>query len=334
MEREITTETNLCDSRGDLNPNAVGWARWPIIKCNLSGRHMRKKRWNYWCVTNPAFAFSVTVADIDYIALGSFHIIDFKTRKVIENTVPLVGGIGCDMGPDTADDAHFKSKNLSVSILNSDEGSTIFVSATIHGKHLLAELNITMPEAHETLNVVVPWNKRTFQFTSKQNTMPAKGFVQLDRTKYEFTEGDSFACQDFGRGVWPYSTKWNWASFSQTRDGVTIGMNAGGMWTDGTGSTENGLCINGRLFKISDDAKITYNKQNFLEPWTLKTKGSNSFDLVFTPILDKPGGINLGFLKTAVHQCFGYFNGKAYADGVEYDIKNALGWSEEAISLW
>ena len=49
-EKEILVPTPLCDKKGNLNPEAIGYARKPIIDCNLSGHFMRKKKRNYWCV--------------------------------------------------------------------------------------------------------------------------------------------------------------------------------------------------------------------------------------------------------------------------------------------
>lgn len=334
-EKEITSAVNMCDASGALNPAAHGWARHPIINCNLSGRFTRKKRWNYWCVTTPDFAFSATIADIDYLALASLYIVDFKEKKVLEKTIPLPFGAGARMKPAVEDDAFFKGGGMEISMVHSKGGLDITAScSSFHGNRLTAEVRINEPAGHETLNVVVPWNSKTFQFTSKQNTLPATGFVKLGTRTLDLPEGSSFGCLDFGRGIWPYSTKWNWASFSTIQGDDVIGMNAGGMWTDGTGSTENGLCVNGKLFKISDDSVIKYDRSDWLKPWTLKTNGDNSFDLTFKPFLDKRGNFNLGVLKTAVHQCFGHFNGTVTAEGKKYQISEAVGWAEEAISKW
>ena len=50
VEREIFTTVELCDAKGQLNPEAIGFARKPLIISNLKGNFMRKKKWNYWCV--------------------------------------------------------------------------------------------------------------------------------------------------------------------------------------------------------------------------------------------------------------------------------------------
>ena len=56
-EPEITQPIQLCDEKGLLNPNAVGWSRSPRHDCNLRGHWPRKKRWNYWAIVTPHIFF-------------------------------------------------------------------------------------------------------------------------------------------------------------------------------------------------------------------------------------------------------------------------------------
>jgi hypothetical protein len=65
VERELTAPVDLCDARGRLNPEAVGFARQPLVRANLSGHWPRKKRWNFWNWIGPECVLSVTLADID-----------------------------------------------------------------------------------------------------------------------------------------------------------------------------------------------------------------------------------------------------------------------------
>jgi hypothetical protein len=145
--------------------------------------------------------------------------------------------------------------------------------ADFGGKELQAQFLINEPESHESLNVVVPWSERVFQFTAKNNTLPAEGKVDLNGVEVAFEAKNSFATLDFGRGVWPYKGFWNWASFStRLPDGRTLGTNFGAGWTDNTGSTENALCVDGHLIKLSEDVSFTYSTQDFKAPWRLQTE--------------------------------------------------------------
>jgi len=193
-----------------------------------------------------------------------------------------------------------------------------------------------MPDArgHETLNVVIPWSRERFQFTSKQNTLPTEGVVKIGDRTYECKTGKAWATLDFGRGLWPYKTEWNWGTFSGTQNGDTIGINLGGKWTDGTGTNENGICYKGKLYKVGEDLLWEYDRNNFMAPWRVRTEYSDMIDLTLTPFYDKTERISLGVLSTEGHQCFGYYSGTLKFDNKTIAVNNLMGWAEEHIARW
>ncbi len=371
-EKEITKPVLLCDERGKLNPDAVGWSRKPLHTCNLKGRWPRKKKWNYWCITNDKYAFSVTVANVDYLSLGAAYFVifaedsaacsgdagadeirrrsrhldkkppryptaccgggfvDFETKEIIEWNTGYPAGLGSRMNEHVDDDVLFSHPQMKLSFKHESNGISIHAA----GKKLKANFLIEKPVDHETLNAVVPWGSNHFQFTSKQNTLRASGAVEMDKKTYAFSRENSFACLDFGRGIWPYRTQWNWASSSARHEGKTIGLNLGGMWTDGTGSTENGVCVNGKLYKISEDVKFQYDRKNFMEPWKIFTPESDTVNLTFTPFFEKKNKLNLLVLRTEVHQMFGKFSGAVKTLDGNVIFHDFIGWAEESISKW
>lgn len=334
-EKEIIDKVYLCDRFGNLNPSAIGWSRKPLHICNLKGHIFRKKKWNYWCILTDKFLFSLTLSNIDYIGLAFAYFIDFVKKEMIEKTVILPFGIGCILPDEVEKDIEFKNKNMNFSIKYLDEEIKVnFVCPSMQGKKVLADVIIKYPKNHETLNVVVPWSKTRFQFTSKQNTLPAKGSICVDDKIYEFKQNNSFACLDYGRGVWKYNVMWNWASFSGWEGENLIGANFGGKWTDRTLSNENGICFNGKLYKISEDVNFIYNRKNFMQTWTIKTDITDSVDLKFTPFFERKSYANLIFLKTQVHQMFGYFSGILSFNNQKIKINNIIGWAEEHIGKW
>jgi len=197
-----------------------------------------------------------------------------------------------------------------------------------------AEIDITIPPLHETLNVVVPWNRKRFQFTSKQHCLPARGSLCIGEREYLFAETDSFACLDYGRGIWPYRTAWNWASCSLSQQGHTLGLNFGGKWTDHTGMTENAVLCDGKLLKLSEDMEFLYNPRDFLAPWTLRTKETRRVDLEFRPFYNLKSRLNLGIVSTRVNQLFGRYFGRVEHDDATVEIDSAVGWAEEHLARW
>lgn len=334
-ERELTKPVNLCDANGRLHPNAVGWSRKPLHSCNLSGRWPRKKRWNYWAVTSETHLFSVTVSNLDYAGLVFVYVADFANDRLNEMTQIVPFGKGCDL-PDTVNaDVVFKRAGLHVEMLQTDNGVDLAVAVTdFDGLPLDANFAITTPPHHDTLNVVIPWDEKTFQFTSKQNTLPTVGTVTFGNETIQFSGEQSFACLDYGRGIWPRHGAWNWGSASGRQNGRSLGLNLGGQWTDGTGLTENGVCVDGTLTKLSEDLHWHYDKGNFMQPWHISAP-SGSIDLTFTPFMERVAASNLWLIQSEVHQMFGRYDGTIKTDeGETITIKNLIGWAEDHVAKW
>ena len=334
-ERELTAPVGLCLSSGELNPEAVGWSRRPLHRCNLRGRWLRKKRWNYWAVTTETHLFSVTVSNLDYAGVVFVYYADFASGQITEATrlVPL--GLGCHLPDEVGADVVFQGRNFSAHMLQTADGVSLRVDlANFGGNPLTAHFDIQSPPAHETLNVVVPWNRRTFQFTSKQNCLPAEGVVRVGRRETRFTGPQSFACLDYGRGIWPRHGRWNWGSASGRQNSRTIGLNLGGQWTDDTGSTENGLCLDGRLHKISEDLRWEYDRTDFMRPWRI-TAPSGAVDLTFTPFMERLAASSVWLVQSEVHQMFGRYAGHVTtADGDTVPVKDLVGWAEDHVARW
>lgn len=336
-EKELAQPVDLCLPNGRLNPQAIGWSRQPLQNCRLYGHPLRKKRWNYWCITSPTHLFSVTLSDVDYAGLPFVYFLDFATGEFIEKTIITPLGKDVVLGDRVPDDASYVGKGCRISMRHESDGVQLLVEvADFGGKRLQAEFLITEPENHESLNVVVPWSEKLFQFTAKNNTLPTEGKVYLDGKLITFDAKNSFATLDFGRGVWPYKGFWNWASFStRLPDGRTLGTNFGAGWTDKTGSTENALCVDGYLIKLSEDVTFTYASQNFKAPWRLQTAETEWVDLTFTPFFERIAKTDMVILRSEVHQMIGHFDGTIIGEGGEkIQVSKAVGWAEDHHSRW
>ena len=336
-ERELVKSAMLCDQKGKLNRNAVGWSRQPLHTCNLKGHWPRKKRWNYWCVTSQTHLFSVTLSNVDYLGLPFIYLLDFESGEFAEKTILSPLGSGCKLAEIVEADAVYDGKDMHISITYHDQRVHLeVIGAEFAGKSLEADLWIARPAGHESLNVVVPWSDTRFQFTSKQNTLPTKGSIKWGSKYIEFEPQTAFACLDFGRGIWPYSCFWNWSSFStRLPDGRTVGVNLGAGWTDGTGMNENGLCIDGHLIKLSEDINFEYSLEDFMAPWHLKSSMSDRVDLVFKPFYERVAKTNALIVKSEVHQMIGRFEGQLKTDTAEViEIQDAIGWAEDHHARW
>jgi hypothetical protein len=226
--------------------------------------------------------------------------------------------------------------DMRVALTDEGSGTRIRVEAgDFGGMRLDADILVERPKGHETLNVVIPWSDIQFQYTSKQNTLPASGFVRLDDERLDFAS-PAFGCLDDGRGVWPEHTVWNWGSASGVQGGRTVGLNLGGQWTDGTGMTENGICVDGRLTKISEDLVFDYDRAAMMKPWRVRTAVTERIDLLFDPEFERisRSGKRDGFFTDA-HQVFGTYSGRITPDHADpIELRELFGWIEEHEARW
>lgn len=334
-EHEITRVTNLCNPNGKLNQASVGWARSPLIHANLRGSYLRKKKWNYWCVFGQDALFSATISHLDYAAVCFVYYVHYETKRYIEKTIIVPFGKGCKMPEQVQENVHVIHKELSLFFISTNRETTLKVSCpNFNGEWLEADITLTYPDHLDTLNVVVPWSNNKFQFTAKHHCLPAKGYFKVGNDTFTFDGQTDFGVLDYGRGIWPRNCTWNWAMASGKQQGDTMGLNFGGKWTDGTGSTENAIMINGEITKISEDVMFTFEDTNYMNPWQI-TSPSGKIDLNFYPFFERVAKTNAFLIKSEVHQMVGHYTGSIVLSPKKViTIDNLIGCIEDHHALW
>jgi hypothetical protein len=333
-EREITAPVDLCDERGRLNPGAIGWSRIPLTRANLHGQWPRKKKWNFWNWISPEFVFSVTLADIDYAAFCAVSFTDFESGRNVSN-MSLGRPHRFSMPEHVERSVSFQEDGMLYSNLTeSSESKIVFSGRGKEGEEISAEFVVRKPAGHESLNVVVPWSARRFQFNSKHNTLPCEGTVSVAGRRYTMDPARCHAVQDFGRGVWPYRSFWNWAVCTGVQGADSIGVNMGAKWTTGTGANENGICVNGRLYKVMEDLHWSYDPGDWMKPWRVRSEHSDMIDLTLHPLVVNRSNLNLGIMASGGACSFGRWRGSIRFDGNRVEIQDLIGWAEEFAHRW
>ncbi|MER5891648.1 DUF2804 domain-containing protein [Streptomyces sp. NPDC001876] len=353
-EREITEPVDLCLPDGKLNPAAVGWSRQPLHRANLRGWG-RTKRWEYWCVTTPTHLVALTVSDLDFLALNAVYVLEYGPRgREFECSSIVPAGRGVHL-PDTvagapgSEDvvvgpARPSGGKVRIEIRDENAGTRLRARCLTRDRlPLEADILVSRPAGHESLSVVVPWSEQRFQYTSKHTALPAAGRVRIGTEILEFgasrtksaAGNDTWAVLDHGRGRWPRAVDWNWGAASGRTDGRTLGLQFGGRWTAGTVSTENGLCVDGRLTKIGEELDWRWSASDPLAPWTVRTASSRQVDLTFTPFHNRSTHTDVGLIANRTDQCFGHYDGRVRTDdGTEIAVTQLLGWAEDVRMRW
>lgn len=337
-EREITAPVSLTLPDGRLNPEAVGWTRSPLIDTDGIGKGLlgkgRNKRWEYWAVTTPTHVVAVVVSHIDFAGVNSLWVLDRATGQTVsvEATTPFGQGVSVPgtLGRGTTT---LRTKQLRVDIEETFDGTRLrAVTDRVDIDVLAHRPTFDGGQRHEALGVVVPWSDRLFQYTVKDVCRPATGRVTVDGTAHVIEAGESWATLDHGRGRWPHDVVWNWGAGSGTVDGRIIGVQVGGRWTDGTGSVENSLYVDGRLTKISQELVWSYDTEDWMSPWQVTGDG---VELTMTPFHLKESHTDLKLLSNDTYQVFGHWDGRVRdADGEWVEVRGLTGWAEDVHNRW
>lgn len=332
-EREITRPVSLTDPSGRLNRDAVGWTRSPLHDTDKIGRGLvglgRNKRWEYWAITTPTHVVAMTVSDIDYAAVNGIWVFDRQQRA--EFALDAIGPLGRGTtlpGTLGAGPARARAKTFRLDFEEVDGGTRL----RAEGDRISLDVVASLPPGHERLGVVVPWTERLFQYTVKDVARPAAGRITIDDTQVALPEGESWATLDHGRGRWPHRIHWNWGAGSGHTDGHVIGVQVGGKWTDGTGSVENSLLVDGRLRKISEELVWDYRPGSWMEPWQVH---GETVDLEFVPEYVKEVATDFKVISSVTHQAFGTWRGRVQDEnGSWLRVADVFGWAEDVRQRW
>ncbi|MDO5494975.1 MAG: DUF2804 domain-containing protein [bacterium] len=356
-EREITTPVSLTREDGHLNPDAVGFTRTHLHDTSAIGTTPtawgRNKRWEYWLITTPTHLLSLTISDVDYASSHSVWAYEIPTGKRFDGAAIVPFGIGAVLPPSLGDGPAIGGSTgltgrllppgpgrISARIDEVSGGTRLRAHATARlsprpgrgWRKVRADVVAERPEGHEALGVVVPWSETRFQYTVKDVARPARGWIELDGERYELPEGESWATLDHGRGRWPYRMWWNWgAGVGRIADGRAVGLQFGGKWTDGTGSRENAVQVDGRLFPVHEDLVWEYNDSDWLAPWRIH---SPSVDVTLEPFWDHDAITDLGVIAMKAHQVFGHYSGWVDVGGERIEIDRMLGFAEDVRNKW
>ncbi len=345
MQTELTKETSLLDEDGNLVQ--VGWARYPLLDCNLENvafyprylnalQFLRVKRWDYYAVFTPRFFISATIADLGYAGNIFVYILDLNSKVLYEEGLVIPLGRGITLSRQTEGICEFLGRGVHLKFQTSPEERYIFVNwPGFHdGRGIHAEICLHQQPDHESMNIVIPIQNKRFYYNHKINCLPATGYLKYGDIQENLEPGTSLGQLDWGRGVWAYRSCWNWASASGfLPDGRTAGLNFGSGFGNTSAATENALIIDKRVYKL-DQVTFDYNADDFMQPWKFQDN-EGRLDLVFIPFTERVATTKLILIDSEVHQIFGHYTGQIVAhNGEKIAIDRLIGFAEEHKARW
>jgi hypothetical protein len=343
MQNELTEPSTLLNPDGTLTQ--VGWARHPLLDCNLEDarfyrsrmlQRWRIKRWDYYGINTPTHYFSITLADLGYAGQVFAYLIELQTGDYHEETVtvPLSRGITLPRNSTTGT-SHFDDGKVRVTL----EAQPVTRLLSVHwadfgGRELTAALSLDLAPQHESMVIVIPIPGRRFYYNRKVNCMPARGRIRIGDLTLDVEPDRCLGNLDWGRGVWEYRSFWVWASASGfLPDGRTVGLNLGFGFGDTSAATENALILDGRVHKLGR-VDFSYDNTDFRRPWQMVAPDGR-LQLAFTPLVERVAASNLLLITSEVHQLFGRYEGTVVTDGGErIQLAGLVGFAEEHHARW
>jgi hypothetical protein len=341
LERELTGPVDLCTADGSLlNPAARGWSRRPLHRANLHGRFGVNKRWDYWAILTGDLVVSSVYSDIDHFGLADVYWADLVTDETGGHAIVVPHGEGIEL-PDLpgAVPLVVDRDGLHLRIADDEIGTRLTATWTENdGRAGRLDVMVALPVGHESLNVVIPWSDERFNFTSKHQARPATGELVVGDRRWTIGApdgADAWGVLDVGRGRWPAQISWNWGGGAGRCGDHVVGLQVGAKWTEGTGFTENGVIVDGRLTKLGSELTWDYDWDHPMRPWRVVDPGGQ-LAIVLMPRFDKHTKVDAGpDLGSETHQVFGTWSGGLLSDdGLALEFTGLQGFAEEARQRW
>jgi hypothetical protein len=345
MQHKIVGRHPLLDENGELIE--CGYANSLILDYErkaIKAKKSRIKEWDYYLITNAKYAVALTIADNSYMGLDSISFLDLNenpSKKTVSKMQAFTYGKKRLPATSEYGDVFTKGKGYFIKYINNGNARhiTFEMKKFLDNKTIKGEFIIENPKKEDSMVIVTPYkeDKKAFYYNQKINCMRTSGKVWLGEEVYEFSSDDTFACLDWGRGVWLRKGVWYWGTCSSLHNGERFGFNIGYGFGDTSAASENMIFYKGKSHKLElVDILIpkTNGKYDYMKPWTI-TSSNKRFEMTFEPILDRKAKMDILIVGSDQHQVFGKISGKVVLDdGEVLKISNCLCSIEHIKNKW
>ncbi len=324
--KELKKKNSICSKDGKVNQECIGWGKKVFSNCNIDRGYFRKKIWNHYMWMNKDFVCALAIVKLDYAGLIFIDFYDLRENKKIQKsiTIPLCNGI--ILHNSIGSYAHFQNKEMYLNIIRINDK----LHTMVKWDEIDIDANIFLEK--ESLNVLVPWSEKKFHYTSKQFPLKSSGYINVGDEDYEkFELSDSISFIDYGRGIWEREKYWYWLTCGFENEDNKVGLNLGAKWTDNTGVNENGIKIDGMLYKLYCDVDFEKIDEN---SWHIKSANCEDIDLIFNISIVNDKVNNKLIIKSSLKQHIGYLSGIVKVDDKEIEFKEVLCWLEDHYAKW
>ncbi len=293
-ERELTEPVDLCTPDGtSLNPAALGWSRTPLHRANLDGCFGINKRWDYWAI----------------LAGDLVDLVGVRRRRPLRSRRRVLGR------PHDRRDRRAHDRHERIRRLRSPGATGNRAAARRSGRSRTRDRRrrraapgsrASWTEADGRpgrLDVMVdaaggprvaqrrhPVERGAVQLHLEAPGAPGDGRAGRRRPavgdRWVRTARSRGACSTSGGAGGRRRSPGTGAAARGGPGSTSSGLQFGAKWTEGSGFTENGLIVDGRLSKLGSELRWDYDWDEPMRPWHVEDPGGQ-LDVVLTPRFDK-----------------------------------------------
>lgn len=336
----ITEKTKLLDNNGNVfKPGYCKYNRYVYERSAIKARKGRIKEWDYYQISDDTHTVHFNIFDVSFVGSFCFSVFNRETGERLEKigaTLFTDGAVGLEENTNKPHIVTFDDGVVYAKIIYSNGQRKLYARFDKNKIKYEVEFVLECPPELQSLVLAVPFKKdKYFYHNQKTNSMIASGYIKADgEIIKEFKRDNSFAVLDWGRGVWPYATKWYWGNGNcHLPDGHVFGFEIGWGFGNMSYATENMLFYDGVAHKI-EEVYLKRDEKDFMKPWVF-TSNDGRFEMTMTPTYDNFTSSRLAIIGNICHQVFGKWNGTATLDdGTVLEIKDMLAFCEFSDYLW
>jgi hypothetical protein len=325
--------------QGTLNEVDLGRLAGPY-HLTAPMRLLKEKKWQYQIVCTPELIALFAIVDLSYTANAFVMAIDRRDKRVLVDKSFLgVPGPLARVGncPGEGLSAHFQTLGASFSVARAAGRERYRLAVDVWDLPMPRKAvhwrgDILAVGGAPALSVIAPVaDDGVVNVTQKWAGLLAFGNLTAGGRTYVLDGG--VAGLDYTHGFLARHTAWRWAlAVGRLGDGTPVGVNLVEGFNDESEETnENALWV-GRTLVPLGRAKFTYNKQDWLDPWHVRTL-DGTVDLEFRPMHAHREERDYKLVRSRFVQPVGTFRGTLRIDGRSVPVELG-GVTEDQDMLW
>lgn len=309
---------------------------------------LRHKRWVYLFAETDEVVVVAAIADAGPTGTAFVMAVDRQSGAIIAD-VSRPGAVrpfvGVNASPAAGHASHYFGPGTAATVIGSD--NKLRMKLAVHRLPYLpmiskpwVELDVAVDLTdHPGMTAVanLDLDQPLVSATSKNAGLATAGKLTVresgETRKWNLAGG--LGGFDYTSGYLPRHTSWHWAfGMGRTADGRSIALNLSSDFVGIVGRAEENCCwLDGKLSLLDPDADISYDRQDPLAAWTVRT-ADRALDLRFQPIAVHHEDLNLGLLRSYFMQPVGNFAGTVKIGDETLEIAGLAGVVEHQDVLW